>query len=63
MKIFRNLNKKELKNLLAGFGIGQQEAEKEIRETIENGFLWFRIGGIVCTYTPGKRKKWALMYR
>lgn len=63
LKVVENLNQKELKKELLALNVGRKEIEKEIRETIENKNLWFRIGDIVCTYTARKRKKWCLMYK
>lgn len=63
MMIKKDLNQKELILELASVGIDPKTARKEIAETIKNNFFWFRIGGIIATYTPKRRKKWCMMCR
>lgn len=53
----KDLNQKELVSELSAMGISPKTTRKEISKTIKNHFLWFRIGDIVATYTPKKKKK------
>lgn len=63
MTIKDNLNQKELIAEISKFGVDSKTAQKEIFETVKNGYLWFRVGVAIATYDARKRKKWRLTYR